>query len=160
MRNGYPVAYKAELVARMLKPGGPSAQALSAETGVPHQRLSDWRRDAHKLPLMAKKSKANEWSVADKARIVAKAEELPDEELGAFLRTEGVHPDQLEMWQKALGDGYDQDRATKSYILKLKREIRRKDKALAEAAALVILKKKADLIWGVEDDDTNENPEK
>lgn len=162
MRKQYPVALKMELVSRMMKRGGPSARALAAETGIPGQTLSTWLRNAHKLPLMAKEGKdsVNEWSVADKARIVAKAAELSDEELGAFLRTEGVHPDQLAMWQKALEDGYDQDKATKSYISKLKREIRRKDKALAEAAALAILKKKVDLIWGVEDDDTNEDPEK
>ena len=31
-------------------------------------------------------------------------------------------------------------------------ELRRKEKALAEAAALLILKKKADLIWGVDEE--------
>jgi transposase-like protein len=159
MRKQYSLAYKVELVTRMMKPGGPSARALAAETGIPGQTLSNWLRNAHKLPLMAKKGKdsVNEWSVANKARIVAKAAELSDEELGAFLRTEGVHPDQLAMWQKALEDGYDQDKATKSYISKLKREIRRKDKALAEAAALALLKKKLSTLLEGEDDDTNES---
>jgi transposase-like protein len=86
--------------------------------------------------------------------------ELSGEELGAYLRREGVHPDQLAIWRRALQDGYDQDKATKRYIGQLEREIRRKDKALAEAAALALLKKKVDAIWGVEDDDTDEKPEK
>jgi len=36
---------------------------------------------------------------------------------------------------------------------KLESELRRKDKALAEASALLILKKKANLIWGESEDD-------
>ena len=154
----YSLALKAELVSRMMKRGGPTAKALSAETGIPNQTLSLWLNNAHKLPLMAKDNggPVTQWSVVGKARIIAKAEELSGEEFGAYLRSEGVHPDQLEMWQKALEDGYDQDKATKRYIGKLEREIRRKDKALAEAAALAILKKKADLIWGDADDDTDD----
>jgi transposase-like protein len=159
MQKRYSVAYKAELVARMMKPGGPTAKALSAETGIPNGTLSSWLRNAHRLPLMAKEGKesAKEWSVADKARIVARASELSGEELGAYLRTEGVHPDQLAAWQKALEDGYDQDKATKRYIAKLEREIRRKDKALAEAAALALLKKKLSTLLEGEDDDTNDS---
>ena len=161
--KSYSLAYKAELVKRMLAPGGPSVKALSLETGIPKQRLSQWRSIAHKLPLMTDKGKGpatRKWSVAAKARIVMEASELSGEELGAYLRREGVHPDQLAVWKRALEDGYDQDKATKRYIGQLEREIRRKDKALAEAAALALLKKKVDAIWGVEDDDTDEKPEK
>jgi transposase len=39
-------------------------------------------------------------------------------------------------------------------IKKLERELRRKEKALAEAAALLVLQKKVQAIWGDEDDDT------
>ena len=153
------MALKAELVSRMMKRGGPTSRALAAETGIPFQTLSGWLQDAHKLPLMAKKENGpvTEWSVADKARIVAKAAELSGEELGAYLRTEGVHPDQLKVWQRALEEGDDQDKATKRYIGKLEREIRRKDKALAEAAAIALLKKKLSAVLGDEDDDTDDS---
>ena len=162
MRKSYSLAYKAEIVKRMLAPGGPSAKALSLETGIPKQTLSQWRTNAHKLPLMTegKGPPTGKWSVAEKARIVMESSALSGEELGAYLRREGVHPDQLAVWKKALEDGFGQDKATKRYIGQLEREIRRKDKALAEAAALALLKKKVDAIWGVEDDDTNEKPEK
>jgi hypothetical protein len=35
----------------------------------------------------------------------------------------------------------------------LERELKRKDKALAEAVALLVLSKKARALWGEEDDD-------
>ena len=39
-------------------------------------------------------------------------------------------------------------------IRALEKELRRKDKALAETAALLVLKKKVQEIWGDEDDPT------
>jgi transposase-like protein len=130
---------------------------LAAETGIHHGTLSNWKANAHKLPLMTEEGKGptkGEWSVAEKARVVAEAAKLAGEELGAFLRSEGVHPEQLAAWQRALQDGYDQDKATKRYIGQLEREIRRKDKALAEAAALALLQKKVAAILGDEDEST------
>lgn len=162
MRKYYPPAVKAEMVKRLLARGGATVNALSRETGIPQATLSGWLRMAHKLPLMADDEGApppKKWGVEDKARIVAEAAKLHGDELGAFLRREGVHPEQLASWRRALEDGYDQDRATKRYIGQLEREIRRKDKALAEAAALAILKKKVDALMGVEDDDTDETNE-
>lgn len=158
-RKAYSVAYKAEIVKRLMAPGAPTAKALSAETGIPRSVLSHWVRNAHKLPLMTDEGKgpaAGLWTVAEKARIVMESSQLSGEELGAYLRREGVHPDQLAAWQRALDDGYDQDKATKRYIGQLEREIRRKDKALAEAAALAVLKKKLSVLWEDEDDDTND----
>jgi transposase-like protein len=158
VRKHYPVALKAEMVKRMLAPGGATVSALSAETGIPKQTLSAWLGKAHKLSLMADEKSTpapQQWAIEDKARIVAEAAKLHGDELGAFLRREGVHPEQLAAWRRALEDGYNQDRATKRYIGQLEREIRRKDKALAEAAALAILKKKVAALMGGEDDDTD-----
>jgi transposase len=39
-------------------------------------------------------------------------------------------------------------------VRELEKELRRKDKALAEAAALLVLQKKVQAIWGDADDDT------
>ena len=80
------------------------------------------------------------------------------EELGAFLRTEGVHLAELEQWRKlaeeALGAG--KRLAPSKETRRLKAELARKEKALAETAALLVLKKKVAEIWGDEDDDTGE----
>lgn len=88
---------------------------------------------------------------------------LPPEELGAFLRREGVHEAEVEQWRAAIlealeggvakgsGRGVDGKR-----IKELERELRRKDKALAETAALLVLQKKVREIWGDGDDGTDE----
>ena len=99
------------------------------------------------------------WTPEEKFKAVMAFDALPVEEQGAFLRREGVHADHIEMWrekmQKALEpESHDKrsERGELVYkILDLEKELGRKDKALAEAAALIILKKKADLLWGIEE---------
>ena len=76
---------------------------------------------------------------------------MGEEELGSYLRREGLHSVQLEQWTREFPEGQKalstrvKRRVTseeKRKIKELEREIRRKDKALAEATALLILKKR------------------
>ena len=90
---------------------------------------------------------------------------LSDKELGAYLRRKGLHEGTLKQWRALVNNalGKPQAKAKKSRehkeadkrVRKLERELRRKDAALAETAALLVLKKKAQAIWGDEDDDTD-----
>jgi len=93
---------------------------------------------------------------------VLEANGLSDDELGAFLRREGLHRAQLEQWRSAAIEalGAKSTRKTPARaaearrVRELEREVRRKDRALAEAAALLILQKKVRALWADEDDDT------
>jgi len=158
----YSPAFKGKLLEKLLGPSARSACSLSREVGIPQTTLSRWMREAITLKDMGKK-KRKSWSAEEKLRIVVQASELPEEELGAFLRREGVHSSQLEQWretvQGALTGGQTsesrrQAQRDRKRIRKLEQELRRKDKALAESAALLWLKKKVQDIWGDEDDDT------
>jgi len=104
-----------------------------------------------------------DWSAEERLRAVARASELREEDLGAFLRREGLRRADLERWRGALLEALDpkaqqQTKKRRSVqskrVRELERELRRKDQALAETAALLALKKKAQAIWGDEDDDT------
>jgi transposase-like protein len=83
-----------------------------------------------------------------------------------FLRTKGIHAAVLDEWrQQALAGLRGTVEASKlqtesKQVRELKRELERKDKALAETAALLVLKKKAQAIWGDEDDGTDPKNEK
>jgi transposase len=100
---------------------------------------------------------------------VLEASQLEGDELGAFLRREGIHEAEIAEWQRAVsvalgGSGARPTERARSEdkrrLKKLEREIARKDKALAEAAALLVLQKKGREIWGDEDDDTDEGSDK
>jgi transposase len=96
---------------------------------------------------------------AEKLAIVAGAEGLEGEELGEFLRREGVHLAELEQWRELARQalqGEAKRLPPSKELRKLKAELARKEKALAEAAVLLVLKKKVEAIWGDGDDDTDE----
>ncbi|MDP7573398.1 MAG: transposase [Myxococcota bacterium] len=103
-----------------------------------------------------------DWTAEEKLQAVIEAVSVPEEELGAFLRRQGLHEAQLREWRQQVLQGLEKAPARGSKkrtpegrrVRQLERELDRKDKALAEAAALLILKKKAQAIWGDEDDDT------
>lgn len=156
----------------MLPPNGVSATQLCAETGISQASLSRWLKAAAKMPGMPSKrqqgsgpterraepEKARPRTGAEKLAIVAGAEGLEGDELGEYLRREGVHLAELEQWRELARQALQGDvkRLPPSKELrKMKAELARKDKALAEAAVLLVLKKKAEALWGDEDDDTD-----
>jgi len=150
----YTSVFKAQCVKRLEAPDAPSVQELSKELGVSKYSLYTWLRRAREGTHMRDSGKP--WSVEDQIRVLKRASELAGEELGGYLREQGVHPDLLEAWREAL-QGASADRADKRRIKALERELRRKEKALAEAAAILVLQKKVQeglARLAGEDDDT------
>ena len=158
----YTEQFREEMVKKMAIPGGFSTTVLSQESGVHKATLSRWKRAYGKVEEMIKgreKRRPQDWSAEERLQALKDTAKMGEEELGSYLRREGIHSVQLEQWtrefldgQKALLTGRGKRRIPseeKKKIKELERELRRKDKALAEATALLILKKKAELIWGV-----------
>jgi transposase len=118
------------------------------------------------LPERARR-RTQDWTVEEKLRVVLKSMELPDSDLGAFLRREGLHEAELREWREAALEALEKPqesgkrrRKVAKRIRQLESELRRKEKALAEAAALIVLQKKVRTLWGVEGDDIDEENEK
>jgi transposase-like protein len=165
----YTQGFKNRMVQRMAGPEGITACALARETGLQQPTLSRWLREARNFSGMSKKSsqKKSTRTPMDKLRILAEATRLSDEELGAFLRKEGVHEATLVQWQEAAAlalEGAAKPRKSKrspeaKRITQLERELDRKEKALAELAALITLQKKVRAIWGDEGDATTRRSE-
>ena len=94
----YSEGFIARQVRRMVGPGGISARALAKEVGVPQPTLSRWLRAASNVDSMTREPSKNNkpprrksWTPEEKLRVLARAAELDDEELGGYLRAEGVH---------------------------------------------------------------------
>ena len=160
----YSAAFKAKMVQKML--GGRSAHSLSGEVGVAQPTLSKWLRDAGSLPPVKRRvqeepaktegRRPDEWSAEEKLEAVLEAKRLSGLELGEFLRRRGLHEEQLRQWEAAAVDSLRGRKASaksaeSKRVKELERELRRKERALAEAAALLVLRKKAEALWGDED---------
>jgi transposase-like protein len=174
----YTEGFRARMVERMTGPRAVSANALSLEVGITQPTLSRWLREAGTVAGVAKKKSKSkpkpkapspaapapgQWSAEEKVRVVLAAAGVSEQGLGEFLRREGLHEQDLERFreevrsaaivgltpQKKAARGDEQKR-----IKDLERELKRKEAALAEAAALLVLRKKAGALWGGEGEDT------
>ena len=137
---------------------------IADEVGVTPLTLHNWSKLYAINPGMKKSEKRpQDWSAAEKFDAVIQFDQLSLAEQGEFLRKQGLHSDHIASWkqtmQASLGGRSNSSQEArieqaqdKLKIKELERELRRKEKALAETAALLVLKKKANSIWGTGED--------
>jgi transposase len=178
----YTEGFKEQMVKRMLGPPAVTATSLSQQVGVPQPTLSKWLKQAATVAAMSNKTEKpksrvagpKKWTAEEKLRVVVEAEGVTGSALGELLRREGLHEDQLRSWREAAAGALDSAEASPSgtrtagekrrmaamnkRVKQLEKELHRKEKALAETAALLVLKKKMEAFWEAEGDGTdNEN---
>jgi hypothetical protein len=115
---------------------------------------------------MPKAKRPEDWTPQQKLTAVMEAARLSDSELGTWLRRKGLTEEHLRQWREAL-----EERASAVFepreprvsaesrrrVQELERELKRKDKALAETAALLVLQGKMQALWAEEDDPTRQS---
>jgi transposase-like protein len=155
----YPEEQKNRLTEQMLPPQNVSIAQLARETGIPRDTLYDWRRKALKArgraPTPAARAEDG-WSSEEKFAMVVETMALTAVEQGEYCRKRGIYPEHLQAWRRACEQAnapaaaeFAAARATDQKRLRaLESERRRKDQALAETAALLVLRKKAQASWG------------
>ena len=114
--------------------------------------------------MPADPSNPENWSGENKLAVVIETAGLNEEALAEYCRRKGLYVEQVARWREAARAGAETQRSLsveerrelqkdRKKIRKLEKELRRKEKALAEAAALLLLQKKAQAIWGDGEDD-------
>ena len=145
MKVRYSPEFKQSVVQKISTPGGPSAAQMAKNLGVHYTSIYAWVKD-HANTASMKKSK--EWT--------------PEAKLGEFLRTNGLHSNQIKEWkqefysaQKSAGRSkVDPEQAElRAKEKELSKDLKRKDRALAEMSARVILLKKSRLLFGETEED-------
>jgi len=155
----YAENFKKSMVQKLLLPGGPSVLTLSRETGVSEQSLYNWKVKYQNGVTGEPEYKRSprQWRNEDKYEALLEAARLTGEDLGKWLREKGLRSEHIEIWQEEMKKNLnphkknDEIRELKKKNKELERELHRKDKALAEMSALVVLKKKVELLWGDEE---------
>lgn len=157
----YSPEYKEAILRRMLPPNNESITKIAKEEGLSEQTLRNWRDKARKKGYAApgKDSAPDDWSTQDKFLIVVETASLNETELAEYARKKGLYVEQIKACMNANG-GIAKEAARLNRELKdsqkerkkLEKELQRKEKALAEAAALLVLSKKANAIWGDPED--------
>ena len=165
----YSEAVKADVRRRMSPPQRQSVAQISAELRIHVVTLYNWRK-AWRLQgevVPASEKDPEGWGATDKFTVVLETAGLNATELSAYCRERGLYPEQVERWRQASQDANQKPVLTlkeqkelerlraqdQKEIKRLKQELRRKEKALAEAAALLIASKKIQAFWGEDGDD-------
>jgi transposase-like protein len=156
-RQSYSKEFRDSILAKIVNRGNQTISEVCEKEGIGQSTAANWLRNAT-LPVMNKKTKSRKWNAKQKLKAVSETFTANDAELGTYLRREGLHSQELSEWQEqALASLESNAKPSPSReefgqlqdeVKRLEREIQRKDKALAEASALLILQKKIALIWG------------
>ena len=162
---GYSIEKRERVVALALKGNRPQRE-IADKYGIGLSTLQKWVRDyrAGVEPLMGKKQekRPRDWTGEEKLAALVETAGLDEAQTGQWCRKNGIHTHHLAQWKQELTTGAagKPDASVQSEIKKLReankqlqKELRRKEKALAETTALLVLKKKADAIWGEGEDD-------
>ena len=161
--NRYPKEMKEAIVAKLLEEDV-TVMDVQRETGVGINTLYRWRDKALNekgLSATTKYKNADKWSSQDKFTVVLETANLSEIEFSEYCREKGIYPEQVKEWKEACMNANDTEKEVKTKASKelreerkknerLEKELARKDKALAETAALLVLRKKANAIWGTE----------
>ena len=154
----YGEVFKSKVVGRMLPPESAKMGELSQELGISIQTLERWREEAQANPV-----RGRSWSARGRLEAVITTAALDDTGRNAWCREHGIFPAELAQWcasaTAALADPEEiraspqTTRADRKRIKSLERELHRKDKALAETAALLVLSKKVAAIFNTGEDE-------
>ena len=149
----YGQAFKDRAVARLLPPESAPVNAVSRELGVSVATLERWRSVA-----LAEPERGRIWTAAARLEAVVATAAMDEAARSAWCREQGVFPSELERWRESAVAALaapeearaspQQTRADQRRIKELERQLGRKDRALAETAALLVLSKKLSAVFG------------
>jgi len=159
MQKQFSEEFKKSAVQKILLRGGRTIEQVCGEIGVATPTFYEWKKKyASGLGMKKPDRRPQDWTAPEKWNAVLEYEGLPEEKRGEFLRKSGLHSEYIEGWKKSMKAGLEptgKEPGTRAEMSELKaknkeleRDLNRKNKALAETTALLVLKKKADLLWG------------
>jgi len=166
MRARFTQSFKIQAVEKALERANDiSVQNIADNLGVGHSTLSKWIALARKqklepdneAPRMTKERRPQDWSAEEKLNMVIVCASLDEEKVSELCREQGVFPHHIKQWKQAFVSGQSvspkvnlrtDNKNLRQQNKALQKELNRKDKALAETAALLVLQKKVNEIWG------------
>ena len=161
---GLPVQVK-EAVLKKVLIGNRRHHEVALEFGIGRSTIGKWLREYKQtgnINLNSKEKRPKDWSATERLSALIETGTMTEEERTSWCRKKGIFTHNLEKWKKdaisamipkSNKEQNEKEKALQKEISVLKRDLFRKDKALAETAALLVLKNKVQEIWGEPEDD-------
>ncbi len=168
MKKRFSQSFKIQAVEKALSRSDETTQQeVADELGIGLSTLGKWiikSRNNELEPLssntMTQNKRPQDFSLEDRLELIIRCSSLDESQVSQLCREEGLFPHHIQQWkadfttsQKA-SNNPTESKKLKAEIKTLKKEINRKDKALAETAALLVLQKKVQAIWGCDEDNS------
>jgi transposase len=174
MRARFTQSFKIQAVEKVLeRTNDLTIKDIADDLGVGHSTLGKWIALAQKQKLeplqdnkvhrMTKEKRPQDWSAEEKLNMVIACASLDEEKASELCREQGIFPHHIKQWKQDLISGQvtsikentqSDNKTLRKENKVLKKELNRKDKALAETAALLVLQKKVKAIWGNDEDNS------
>ena len=156
---------KRAIVEKVLARDGRTIREIAEAHNIPYSTLHEWiRKNRNGGIINSEKSVKNNQtlSLSERFQHLVATASLDETAIGIYCRENGLYGVQLTQWKEAFmtqqptkkkQDNLAELKALRIENKQLKQDVKRKNSALAEATALLILKKKASLIWGEVEED-------
>lgn len=157
---------KRNILKKLLPPANMSVQEVSDTEGVSVSTIYKWRQEAKERgePVPGKKDTTENWSAEAKLAAVMATGAMTEAQLSQYCREKGLYPEQIKRWKQDALSGFvsahssqqkikESTKQDKKKIKRLEAELRRKEKALAEAGAIIVLQKKYDALLMAREED-------
>jgi len=157
---------RTSVLKKLLPPHNRPVAEVARLEGICEATLYNWRTQAKRqgTPVPGSGKTTMAWPPEAKLAVVIETAALNEAQLSEYCRKKGLYPHQVRQWKQACIQGQltqaklseqvrQQAKEDKKRIKKLESELKRKEKALAETAALLVLRKKLTALWGEQEDD-------
>jgi transposase-like protein len=160
----YSPGFRSSVVRKTLDDSGRSVAEVSRETGVSYATVLSWIKKYRlgKLDVDdATGMTPDQRNPGEKLTLLLESKTLEEDQRGEWLRQHGLHSEHLPLWEQELTavmnnkqtDLNQKNNELKKENRRLQRELTQKEKALAEAAVLLTLKKKFRNLFSTEDEE-------
>ena len=157
MKSTYSEAFIEQALVKVFSRGNRSVLSVTRELNINYHTVKHWMRNKSaengKLAVIPDK-RPQDWRAEEQLLALLETHALSGEALNAWCRERGLFAHHLTAWKaafcvngKSVAAGSREMRTLKDENDQLKRALSRKEKALAEAAALLILQKKFRALW-------------
>ncbi|MCX4028833.1 hypothetical protein H0A36_27415 [Endozoicomonas sp. SM1973] len=156
----YTKQQKENILKLLFPPENKSVPVVHKLTGIPQSTLHTWKAKVRSQQVnMPKEIPIQSWSSEQKLNVIIETAALSQPELAAYCRKKGLYVEQVDQWKREFIQPEQPSQKLKKSLQvekqrcqQLEKELKRKEKALAEAAALLVLQKKAQSIWGQDEE--------
>ncbi len=173
MSARYSQSFKRQAIEKALsRSDGTTLSQITDSLGIGHSTLHKWmvksrnqqlgsssQHDSASIGGVRKEKRPRDWSQEERLEMVIACAALDEAAMNQLCRERGLYAHHVTQWKHDFISGSTANeradaKGLKGEVRELKKELNRKDKALAETAALLVLQKKLSAIWGSDEDNS------